>query len=183
MASNCYCGRPIMKINADYNRIEDLYCSTYCRRYKEEGFVPVKRSDSKYHKNTKIKPPIPANCDYCGDSYNITYELKKSNREFCSLPCYHSVKRGRRTFIHYTILRILRHKGEMIVSDIAPIISRFGFKAHPSTIAHHLRLLVGRGIVLKKHRKGKNPQSYKLNPAIADKPIGKLIVDKVRIND
>ena len=173
----CYCGRPIVGSKADYNRIEDNHCSTYCRRYQEEGYQNIPFSESKHNKNHRPKlPPIPDNCDYCGKEYNLRYELKESNREFCCLECYLTVRRGKKSHLHYSMLRILKHKGKQTAAEISRLMERNNFRMNNYRVALHMRLFVGRGVVI---YGGEDTKTYELNTTL---PIGKVIKDKVRVN-
>ena len=168
---NCYCGRGILQSGAKYNRIETNYCSTYCRIYKNNG----------YKRGPYGKPPIPDSCDYCGDEYHIRYELHESNREFCSLECYHQIRRGKRNHIQYTLLRILKHRGKLSAKQIGAFTERFAFRMGVGSVARHMRLFVARGIV--KQEGGRNTdiptRTYELN---SDLPIGKIVAEKIRVN-
>ena len=167
--AKCYCGRGILESGAKYNRIETNYCSTYCRIYQSKG----------YKEGPYGKPPIPDACDYCGDEYYIRYEAKESNREFCSLDCYHQVRKGRRNHVHYTLLRILKHRGKMTAKQIGAFTERFSFRMPSGAVANHMRLFVARGVVKQEGGSDTNipTRTYELNSNL---PIGKIVADKIK---
>ena len=170
---SCYCGRQIDPHAALHttNRIEEDYCSTYCRLYQERGM-------EKDSIGRPIHPHIEIPCDMCGESLILKYEFEKSNRSFCSRACYSALRgvRKRRGHIQYCILKVLKHKNKwMTAEEICNITGRYGDTlSNTMRICRLLMRWVTRGVV---QRKGDKQYEYRFSDDYAQKPLAGIVRD------
>lgn len=193
------CERPINgnrggRASATSSSIEDHFCSRYCRMFKEQGLSLINGAE-KYGKNQyegfNWWPRIPAKCDTCGETFQLTNQCDHNNQVFCGSKCYNAVKTCRkRAARDYQILRILRTvgwenephpyegKGWMHIQEIAKKLSMFNYQCTSGAVAGILRRWVGRGIVERKVVSYPLTGSvYRLAPRYRKAQLGALVIE------
>ncbi len=158
------------------------YCSMYCVKFMTEPADGYKRKthyDCWYGTGTfalnPTRPKLDCECQWCGESYKLSYGLEMANKSYCGSVCMREATRGMRskdksnhrggnTANKVRIMRVLRYtKTEMSANEISNCIKQW-FRVDCSTpsVSNLLRLLCGKNMVSKYQPMDANIMTYKI---------------------
>jgi DNA-binding transcriptional ArsR family regulator len=159
------------------------YCSLYCLKFMTEpvdGFKKKTHYDVWYGSGkfalNPAHPKLDCECQWCGNSYKLSYSLSKANKSYCGETCSREAMRGMRskdkinkrggnTSTKVRIMRVLRlTKTEMSANDISNYIKKW-FKVDCSTpsVSNLLRLLYSKNMVYKYQTDNTTTMTYKIH--------------------
>ena len=159
MATNCpVCSRSFNPLNPQKGDLawEETYCSNYCRLFDERGLEKVPfDGGNKHHKNKLRWPRIPIKCEMCDNEILIVLDKEKSNKRYCSRPCYNKLKTSQKRGILNTlnILHYLEYNHKynnnqwLSPADISDKCSRKGVCCSASTVGLLMKRWREAGIV------------------------------------
>jgi len=158
------CERKIMRTSIHTkNYSHTNYCSIYCATANEQCI------DN--HKSIIVE------CAKCGGDTKLTYAYKNSNRKFCSPQCFDAIRKRKNGHRDFTILTILKDKGELTSSEISYHLRNFKTKLTPIAISRIFALWISKGVVSKEYSHKVSTYRY-----ISDLRCGAAITEYSRIN-
>ena len=63
------------------------YCSLYCQRFDELKLKKYAPSTNPHTRHFEHYPPISANCETCGNEFELRWNGELANKAFCSQKC------------------------------------------------------------------------------------------------
>ncbi len=161
------------------------YCSTYCRKFVEEGHKMVNGMDKTGHKNMKGLewwPKLSFDCEVCGDAY----EVNKTNSKllFCSNYCSKALQKNaniRKASNLLATFKMMQHKrkygnekGWLSSNSIYEIMKNRGdvaYNSYPSIF----KLWASKGLIEVRSINNRMNE-YRIAERFITEPIGKFMI-------
>ena len=155
------------------------YCSLYCLKFMTEPADGYKR---KTHYEdwqgtgtfalNPVHPKIECDCEWCGDSYKLSYAISCANKSYCGNICMRQATQGKRSKKKkmlniggmVRIMRVLRyHKTKMSANDISNHIKKwFSCDCSSGSVSNMLRYLCAKNMVYKYSMNELGLMTYKI---------------------
>jgi len=155
------------------------YCSLYCLKFMTEPADGYKRKT--HYENWQgtgtlalnpVHPKIDCDCEWCGDSYKLSYDISCANKSYCGNICMRQATQGKRSknkkMLNIAnmvrIMRVLRYyKTKMSANDISNHMKKwFGRDCSSRSVSNMLRYLCAKNIVSKSQSMDANIMAYKI---------------------
>jgi len=150
------------------------YCSLYCQRFDELKLKKYKPSQNIHTRHFEQYPPIPANCETCGQEFQLRWNSSQANRAFCSQKCNNTNPKRKRGKKHYFSLKVMKHNGKLLASEIAKRTEVLQNRITPTSVANMARIYVKHGLINRSGDHGK--YYYELSDWAKTQPIKSWII-------
>lgn len=159
----CHCG------NQGVKKENHIYCSDFCRLFKEQGLEKVK---GRY-------PAISVECSFCGEE-SLARKGTGYVKQFCSPACKSKLKLSpvrRPTMNHFMLFYLKRNGGWLTAQGLTNILSRYGHQGNAGRWSGLLARWVRLGAVEMRKAEGSSASEYRFNPQVKT-PVAKIVVQR-----
>ncbi len=150
------------------------YCSLYCQRFDELKLQKYAPSTNPHTRHFEHYPPIPANCETCGNEFTLRWNSETANKAFCSQKCNNTNPKRKRGKKHYFALKVMKHSGKLLASEIAKRTEVLQNRITPASVSNMARVYVKHGLVIRSGEHGK--YLYELSDWAKTQPIKSFII-------